>query len=453
MNEVTLLYTTRTAELRKVMRLLEDVEHFPILNVYAMRGLGKTTFLNATRNTLGWKKSVAFVRATDYLSSDTEAAFPLDQLLRQIVEQLVFEHGTSSEHDEITDDVPSLTQKLIELSAAYIKQETPPIILIDDYDKLPDGTQRTLEDTVISRLIESPRHAKFLLTTEQPLTFANRFLMAKREILPLTPLDVDDIATAAPGIAKLAPEILRWSGGVPNLVGLLVTRLDLNGITTVEEYYERAQEVLSPKYREHVKNIAFPDIKAASDEALDILALLRRFDVAIMSTILPELKREYFSEYKQKHYLDLINDLGSRVYWRDQGGYVLDSMLQAMLASYTRVFERELFDKVNTLAAEAYEKWLTEQYRQYFLLEMLFHKIMLGQSNGTNEDELRISISESLGSHIRGRLKNGPDDVDGLDSLKHAIERDDDIRPYVTDEILSMINAMLESKRVRVSPS
>lgn len=171
--------------------------------------------------------------------------------------------------------------------------------------------------------------------------------------------------------------------------------------------------------------------------------LLRRFDVSILASILPKIEPEPFESFKQKHYLDLIRELGSRIYWREQGGYALDDMLKTMLSSYVRTFEPDRYEAVNLITAETYKTWLQEEYRPHYLLEMLYHKLKLEKMREAKEARISQILSDNLLDYIEGRQETGPSQVNELDFLRNMLVQDEDLRPFITQKVFDIIDCIL----------
>jgi hypothetical protein len=187
----------------------------------------------------------------------------------------------------------------------------------------------------------------------------------------------------------------------------------------------------------------FPEVELLTDEVVDVLSLLRRFDVAILSTVLPQIEPKRFSSFKQKDYFDLIRELGDRVYWRDQGGYALNNVLQAMLSSYIRGFEHSLYEKVNKITAKTYEEWLQEEFRIHYLTELLYHQIQLRRFREEKEDSIINFVSAKILGFIEGREQTLLGELDDLDEIKHILNEDAKLRPYIKQEVFEAIEKAL----------
>ena len=77
-----------------------------------------------------------------------------------------------------------------------------------------------------------------------------------------------------------------------------------------------------------------------------------------------------------------------------------------MLTSYIGVFESELYEKVNNIAAHTYEEWLKEQYRIHYLTEMLYHQISIKKFMGVEDPEIVKLVGSKILSLSRAERKH-----------------------------------------------
>jgi hypothetical protein len=280
-----------------------------------------------------------------------------------------------------------------------------------------------------------------VLASEQELAFTDRLdLKVRLETRPLSRLTQEAIGTIAPRYTTLAGEILEWTGGLSELVESLVGELNRRGIETLEEYCVHKRELLTGPYREHVNQIVFDGLPEAIRQAIVILSLLRRFDVSTLRGVLPEIAQS-FRPYTIRQYLELIDQLGSRVRWRDPGGYVLRDSLRTILANYEQTYEPSTCEEVHRVAGRLYEEWLQERYRSYYLQEMLYHRIALGVfSPEDDSSNLVQQANDVVLEYVEGKRTPGPcEDIDELRKLKESLERDEDLKELISSEVREAI--------------
>jgi hypothetical protein len=445
----------RSKDLRAARQVVAEQQPYFFLNITSTRGIGRTTFLRSLKESYQDERPVAMVSVLQYEKKDSLTGYALGRFLHDIVVQLRSQEDVDVGEEDESLSVAALARKLLALVDKYVADEQTPLLFIDDYDQLPYGVRTVFEEVVFSRLFESGRWVMVILSSEQPLHFTNRLdLRMRRRHFPLKPLSAHDIERYVPeGSESLADVILTWTAGMPDLVDFLVQKTEELGIHNPEAYQERERELLGEEYRAEVRRVVFPDVRETTGDAIDVLALLRRFEVKVLSYVLPRTNGSTFAQFKQKDYLDLINALGSRVYWREQGGYALDNMLSGMLTAYLREFEPDFFDRVHQTTVEMYTTWLQEQFRPYYLLEMIHHEIELRRRAAVEEAALRTFVNQRISDYLEGEYGTLPDEVDGYVSLREALERDQELSGLVTEDTYKLIEAARDKAAERTPDS
>ena len=433
-----------------VRRLVKDVEAgigdvHPILNIHAIAGFGKSDFLAKVKEDFQRKLPTTLVRVTDFSGEEQEGGYRLDRMLRRMIADLQNGLPAWAQLDLEVTELASRTDQL-EMAVHYaVENDKIALILVDDYDRLPPGTRILFNEAVLSRLVKKSERAVVILTSEQELSFTDRLdLKVHHKTRPLSRFTEDDIKTTTPQYAELAEEILKWTGGLSELVKFLIQELGKHSIGTLEDYHAHEKELLKGAYREHVDEVAFSNLPEPARQAMPILSLLRRFDVSTLRSILPQIIPD-FESYTTRQYLELIDQLGSRVQWRDEGGYALDDALRTILSNYERVYEQPTYRKVHRVAELMYEEWLQDRYRDYYLREMLYHR--LAQETLSPEADfpgLVQLVSGILLEYIRGERTPGPcdsGDIDELRTFKESLEQDGDLNKFTSSEVWEAIRA------------
>jgi len=362
--------------------LVKDVEAgigdvHPILNVHAIAGFGKSTFLGKVEEKFGRKQPTTLVHVADFKGEEQEGGYGLDRMLRRMVADLQNGLPGWAQSDLEATEFVGLVDQLETMARYAVENGKTALVLVDDYDQLPPGTRVLFDEAVLSRLVKKSERAVVILTSEQELSFTDRLdLKVHLKTRRLSRFTEDDIKTATPQYAELAEEILKWSGGLSGLVKFLIQELGKYSIGTLEDYHAHEKELLKGAYREHVDEVAFSHLPESARQAMPILSLLRRFDVSTLRSILPQIIPD-FESYTTRQYLELIDQLGSRVQWRDEGGYALDDALRTILSNYEQAYKQPTYRKVHRVAELMYEEWLQEKqrYRDYYVREMLYHKL------------------------------------------------------------------------------
>jgi hypothetical protein len=436
-------------DLQRVRHFVEVQEYICLLNIFSSRGFGKTTFLDMVRDSYRSKFPLSLVCVCDYFPEDKEGSFRLDDFLIQILSDLE-SFGSDQEKQTLNTNVElksvyDFAARIIEWINIFSRNDRTTLIIIDDYDRLPYGSRVIFEDILLSKAIDQPRKTKVILSSGRELNFTDRLdLRVRLTTHALSALDEKDIARTISTKSNLAPTILKWSGGIPDLAEFLINRAKKKNVERHEVSSIRETELIDQDYRSHISKVMFPDVELLTEEVVDVLALLRRFDVAVLSTVLPKIEPKRFSSFKQKDYFDLIRELGDRVYWRDQGGYALNNVLQVMLSSYIRGFDPLLYEKVNKITAKTYEEWLKEEFRIHYLTEMLYHEIQIRKLREEDNDSIIDFVSTKILGFIEGREQTSPEQLDGLDEIKHILVEDSKVRPYIKQEVFKVLEMHLE---------
>ncbi|MBC8275499.1 MAG: hypothetical protein H8E40_11110 [Chloroflexi bacterium] len=440
--------TLYEADLNYVHRFIGDamtsgIGIHSILNIYAITGSGKSAFLHKVREDFQRKLPTTLVRVTDFYRGKQKDGYTLDNILRCVITDL--QNGLPA-WARLDPDVTKLAVLVDQLDLAThyaAENDKVALILVDDYDRLPSGTKMLFDEAVLCRLAKEPRQAIVVLTSEQELAFTDHLdLKIRLETRPLSRLTQEDIETIAPKYTTLAGEILEWTGGLSELVESLIRELNGRGIGTVEEYRAQKRELITGAYREHVNQVVFGDLPEAARQAMAILSLLRRFDVSTLRGVLPETIPS-FKSYTTRQYLELIDQLGSRVKWRDQGGYVLDDNLRTILANYEQTYEPSTCKEVHRVTGRMYEEWLQERYHSYYLQEMLYHRIALGIFLPEDDSSSLVQqANDVLLKYVEGKRTPGPcEDIDELHILNESLERDEDLKEFISLEVREAIKA------------
>ena len=95
--------------------------------------------------------------------------------------------------------------------------------------------------------------------------------------------------------------------------------------------------------------------------------------------ILPAVLPQYYETYSTPEYLNVIEQpLRSWVQWRTQGGYALKSAYRVLLPEYVCTEDPQLHEQVHRAAVALYRELLrAEGYREYYSLELLYHRLVL----------------------------------------------------------------------------
>ena len=430
-----------------VRHFVDGIDDFFILNLYSPKGFGRTTFLRYIWTEYKQNVPTAFIKVLDYVSKE-ESGFRLNDLISDIFQQLASHLSISkyqSDYGSSLNDFERWSQEIRKIFEYIITQEKKPLVFIDDYDLIPEDARVGFENNILSELYNHTYSVLLILTSQQRLEFTNRTdLRLITWNHALNPLIEEDVSNLLPSYSDLAPGIIKWSGGIPNVIEFIVDRIDHFSINKPTDFKSHEWELLNNDYSNRLTNILLPDAETASGDILEILSILRRFDSSLLSDVLLRINPKKYSTNKEKHYIKLIRELRSQVIWREQGGYALDNPLKLMLLSYMRNYKLDQFIKVNEVTNEVYQLWLQDQYRNHYLCEMLYHRMILEKQRGSGNEDIAEMINSKLSDFIEGREKTRPRKIVELDELRNMLLIDIDLRSLVRREIFELIDKTLE---------
>jgi hypothetical protein len=440
----------RDADHQTVKTFINVQDDMAILNIFSVDGFGKSQFLQDVALESSAIIPLAFVHAKDGRRVE-DGGYALDRLIKAIVKDLA---QNLAEHHPQTTVAPAPTndadviQDLLNNVDLVLRVGKGVLFIIDDYDAIPPGVRAVFESNFLHQLIHRDGRVRVILSSAQQLTFPERLdLRLRLTTRPLSRPSENDIASSIPPeYQALAPLISRWTGGLPDMVGYLLTRAQAQHQTGFDTIGLDESALLGTEYPARLRNVVFEDIAPPPNDSFEILGLLRSFDIAGMRYVLAHVHPEIFEEKKQIFYLDLIHEMGSRISWRPQYGYSLDGTLRDLIRNYVCRFDRPLFMRVNNIVVAMYTDWLSEGYRQQYLLELLYHFTQLQLASDEAESTIGERVGQRLLAYMSGERRTGPATIEQIDGIKSALLQDSDLRPYLDNQVW----ASLDQARARL---
>lgn len=445
----------------KVREFIRDIEakvaeHF-VLNFYAWVGFGKTTLLHQMWQAYEHSLPTSLVEVSRYRKEGEE--FDLRSLLADIVRQLGERIpkrliSLPSEFDRSVEEI-WLAEQVIALIKAAAAYDKVVLLLLDDYDQMPAQPRSWFEANVLSQAIRTEQVA-VILTSERELRFTERMDLRMRfDSCELPSLTEETITHTFPRYTGIAPEIFRLTGGLPVCTDRLVqylNGLDID-ISTPAQFRAHERKLIKGFYRVFIDEQVFRDLEQGLRDTLAVLSLLRRFDIVVLGGLLPKVLPTFYKRSSKADYFDLIEHLGSRIQWRKEGGYALIEGLRILLATYTLAQRPKTYEQVNRAMLALYRRQLKREYREYYLLELLYHRLALLKSEkGATPSTLQMTLGKELQPFITGGSKTGPFRIEDLDSLRHSLLQDPDLKDHVSENVLraiqGQIDVQIEMKRV-----
>ena len=451
--------SARQQERERIRQFIGDIKNDlagapSFLNLFAPKGFGKTALLEQIWKDYERVLPASLVRVGDFLNKDGE-----DIAMRGLLVHIIRDFGERlptrvaplpSNYADWTNE-KQLAELLLGVIAGAKNYEKVALLLIDDYDSMPEDQRRWFQENVLSPASRKGKIA-VVLTSETELRFTESFdLRMRLECRELTSLDPEAISRALPQYEGIAGEIHRITGGLPLLTEEFIKQLEASHVTTSDDFRAHAQELAGKYYRAYVEERVLADLAPDIRETMLTFALMRRFDIRVLKEILPDLLPQFYQGYGTADYLDLIDRLRPWVEWRRQGGYALNSAFRLMLEGYVLTIRPDLYKKVNRALEVMYRRWLKDEYREYYLIELLYHVLILYRAEKGNGlfpmwDEMsRARVSNELLEYLREgghRLQEAD-----LDSLYNSLTQDPDLRHYISDDTLKTIQDLIKEKQ------
>jgi hypothetical protein len=134
-------------------------------------------------------------------------------------------------------------------------------------------------------------------------------------------LSPEPISSALPEeYESIAEDIYGITGGVPELTEEFLKRMEAAHVFNAADFRASKEKLIKKYYRAYIRKKVLKDLAPTMRETVLALAILQQFDVGILKGILPEVLPRYYQNYGTAEYLNLIENMGSWVQWRVQGG-------------------------------------------------------------------------------------------------------------------------------------
>lgn len=347
--------TAHQQERQYVQKFIRNIKNGKVgvplfLNLFAPKGFGKLAFLEQIRDEFKKILPTSLVRIGDFFDQGENEYFGLKHLLvhiiRELVECLPNHLVTFSSDYENWTNVEQLAELVNTVASIIYDYEKVMLLLIDDYDTMPNEYQRWFQNQVLSPISQMEKVA-VLLTSETELRLTENFELRMRlESQKFSSIDVDTINLALPENESIAGYIYAVTGGMPKLVEELTQEFKRAGAKTSDDFIDQSRE----SYLAYLEKNLLVDLSADTREALLILSLFHRFDVNILKKVLPALDPESYLNYSTMDYLDLIDRLRPWVEWKREGGYALNKSIKLTLQSYVSTNQPDLYQNVSQVA-------------------------------------------------------------------------------------------------------
>lgn len=449
-----LIYKQEREVIEKLVSSVKDkTACYFFLNLFAPPGYGKTKLLKYVLSAYELTLPSCLISAHDYYNQRTKT-FALEGFLLQIVRDVssllparIAKLPPGYDQTIGQNEIGKILYELVERARGF---EKPPLLLIDDYDTVPDETRYWLERNVFSNfarvgvatIFSSQQEARFRETLD---------LRMRIEYRQLQPMNSKDIADALFGYAEIADILYRCTGGLPKPLSNFAQQLETYPVLTRAEFCENVEgwvERYYPTFIEFIQNEVLGEQGGSFQETILALSLLRRFDVRVLGKILPAVLPDLYQGYSTMNYLNLVDSLKSWVQWRLQGGYALAEALRVSLQGYIRFERPDLYQQINLEAENLYRTLLQLEYREAYFIELLYHRLCsfrFREGHGLCSVIDQVILSK-IGCELLNDFNGEIADKIGapeLDSLRNSLVRDPDLKFYV-EGILCAIEGLIQ---------
>lgn len=442
-------------ELPDIDELINNVKtgvaSYFFLNIFAPKGFGKSALLEQIWERYERELPVSKIHVDEHIATD--GSLERITILKSIIDQL--DYRLPKRVTQLPANYSDLSgaNQLAEILLKMIDQASQTgqmiLLLLDDFDAMSDVSERWFETQILSPAAQT-RKVAVILTSEFEVRFADRISLRMRlESHQLPSYDLETIARFYPNYEGIAAHIYDLTGGLPLLTDKLVHQLENTKVTSAVAFQDQEEELSRKYYGTLVSEIILQDETVEMQETLQILSLLRRFDVMVLSQLMPLLLPDPYQEYDATRYLDLIEELGSRVQWRKQGGYALNDPLRIVLEGFVRFTNPRHYEIVNRAALTMYRDLLkpSQDYHEYYLVELLYHLLrILRLENGPDHAALSLAISRELRRYLYDESTAAIREAE-LDSLRNALAQDTHLRDYVSTDALKEIKRLIRARQ------
>jgi len=124
-----------------------------------------------------------------------------------------------------------------------------------------------------------------------------------------------------------------------------------------------------------------------------------------------------------------------------------------MLQGYALTVKSDLYKRANRAVVILYQSWLESEYREHYLIELLYHVLVLyraeeGYGLFPVQDEMsQVRVSDELLKYLTGdggRIVEA--DLDALHALRNSLEQDPDLKSYISEGVERAIQRLIDQR-------
>jgi hypothetical protein len=107
------------------------------------------------------------------------------------------------------------------------------------------------------------------------------------------------------------------------------------------------------------------------------------------------------------------------------------------LLRYVEIDQPRRYEQVNRFALDLYRRLLRDEYREYYLVELLYHRVVLLRIAGQMDEAIRMELGREVGDLLASHWAIFGNDSE-LDSVRNSLQKDPDLKD-ISGQAISMI--------------
>jgi hypothetical protein len=429
-----------------------------IINFHGITGSGKTWLLEWV-----WCKyesnfpCLLFPNSITYphemlLSKQRAIWFVINSLQEQLATQFEIPAELLARTNHSLDELES---KLNQLFRFIDDQQLRLLILVDDYDTIPSQLKDIIANVLLTRVVRSD-NVLALLTSNSSYLFeeSNPTLGLNTLHVELETFTQDAIERQHKIYSELSSCILNVTAGLPICVENLIDYLPKHNITTESQFLRHESKVVQYNYHTYVEKHILANTDSVKLQAMIFLSVPRRFNIGIMSSLLPKWIPSNYQGFTNVDYLGLVQDFKPYAQWNpSRNGYSIQGALRQILQHYYKTKNPENFNTVNSELIEMYESQNLTSMSIHSIIELLYHKLLSLQLSSdevtTPSREVRRKFSEEVGVFYEQYKRDTT--LDELNAFYESVINDKDLRDYLTRNVCNVMKSELMRRELKQS--
>ena len=322
-------------------------------------------------------------------------------------------------------------------------QVEPFVLFIDDVDKCEELLADWIEEFLVKPTVQTKRcvvvwTARHQWKWKRPEI---RWDRKSEELRAFTQEEVKEQLSQSPRFkteeSNLAEQLFKnvhvMTGGHPFAGAIVIKQIDGWQDVNVDVLKQRESDLYKQINKQFIQDYAFKGLPLEQRTALELCSMVRLIDITTLQRVLQECAGGKYKKWQRKEFDQLLLELRKTYLLKwGKSGWTLEPSLRYLMRNYYLSCAEETFKKVNEIALQVYQDWLSRPVdnRKLFLIEEIYHYISLQQ----------INIGEvDVAALLDRRLEEYPslvqDDADGwrytLEQIEGEIEHDEEFTKLI----------------------